>query len=111
VVIVVGSPTSSNSNRLRELAERLGTPAYMIDNAGELQPAWLTGARRVGLTAGASAPELLVEQVIARLRELGALSVRKMGGVEEHIEFPLPLGLGDRAMAQAAADAAAAARS
>ncbi|MFM2066685.1 MAG: hypothetical protein RLZZ584_1594 [Pseudomonadota bacterium] len=100
VVIVVGSPTSSNSNRLREVAQRLGTPAYMIDNAGELQPEWLTGERRVGLTAGASAPELLVDQVITRLRELGALAVRKMAGVEEHIEFPLPKGLGDRAMAE-----------
>jgi 4-hydroxy-3-methylbut-2-enyl diphosphate reductase len=102
VVIVVGSPTSSNSNRLREVAQRLGTPAYMIDNASELRPEWLTGARRVGLTAGASAPELLVDQVITRLRELGALAVRKMAGVEEHIEFPLPMGLGNRAMAEAA---------
>jgi 4-hydroxy-3-methylbut-2-enyl diphosphate reductase len=106
VVIVVGSPTSSNSNRLREVAERLGTPAYMIDNAGELRPEWLSGARRVGLTAGASAPELLVQQVIERLRALGALSVRKMVGVEEHIEFPLPKGLGDRAMAEAGSAAA-----
>jgi 4-hydroxy-3-methylbut-2-enyl diphosphate reductase len=78
----------------------------MIDNAGELQPQWLAGARRVGLTAGASAPELLVDQVITRLRELGAVSVRTLGGVEEHIEFPLPKGLGDRAMAEAAAGAA-----
>jgi 4-hydroxy-3-methylbut-2-enyl diphosphate reductase len=106
VVIVVGSPTSSNSNRLREVAERLGTPAYMIDNAGELRPEWLSGTRRVGLTAGASAPELLVQQVITRLRELGALSVRKMAGVEEHIEFPLPKGLGDRTMAEAGSAAA-----
>jgi 4-hydroxy-3-methylbut-2-enyl diphosphate reductase len=93
VVIVVGSPTSSNSNRLREVAERLGTPAYMIDSAAELQPAWFSGQARVGLTAGASAPELLVQQVIERLKALGALSVRKMAGVEEHIEFPLPKGL------------------
>ncbi|MEY8877720.1 MAG: 4-hydroxy-3-methylbut-2-enyl diphosphate reductase [Leptothrix sp. (in: b-proteobacteria)] len=102
VLIVVGSPTSSNSNRLREVAERRGTPAYMIDNASELQPAWFDGLRsgaRVGLTAGASAPELLVQQVVTRLRSLGALSVRKMPGVEETIEFPLPLGLGDKSMA------------
>jgi 4-hydroxy-3-methylbut-2-enyl diphosphate reductase len=103
LVIVVGSPTSSNSNRLRELAERLGTPGFMIDSAAELRPEWFEGRPRVGLTAGASAPELLVDQVIARLRELGALAVRKMPGVEEHIEFPLPKGLGDKSMAEAAA--------
>jgi 4-hydroxy-3-methylbut-2-enyl diphosphate reductase len=102
IVIVVGSPTSSNSNRLREVAERLGTPAYMIDSAAELQPAWFDGlghAARVGLTAGASAPELLVQQVIERLKSLGALAVRRMPGVEEHTEFPLPMGLGDKSMA------------
>jgi 4-hydroxy-3-methylbut-2-enyl diphosphate reductase len=103
IVIVVGSPTSSNSNRLRELAERLDTPAFMVDSAAEIRPEWFDGRARVGLTAGASAPELLVDQVIARLRELGAVSVRKMPGVEEHIEFPLPMGLGDKAMAEAAA--------
>jgi 4-hydroxy-3-methylbut-2-enyl diphosphate reductase len=102
VVIVVGSPTSSNSNRLREVAERLGTPAYMVDSAAELKPEWFAGRPRVGLTAGASAPELLVQQVIERLKALGALSVRKMPGVEEHTEFPLPMGLGDRSMAAAA---------
>ncbi len=98
IVIVVGSPTSSNSNRLRELAERLGTPAHMIDAAADLQPAWFDGRPRVGLTAGASAPNILVQQVIARLRELGATSVRHMAGVEEQVHFPLPLGLGDRSM-------------
>ncbi len=103
IVIVVGSPTSSNSNRLRELAERLDTPAFMVDSAAEIRPEWFDGRPRVGLTAGASAPELLVDQVVARLRELGAVSVRKMPGVEEHIEFPLPMGLGDKAMADAAA--------
>jgi 4-hydroxy-3-methylbut-2-enyl diphosphate reductase len=103
VVVVVGSRTSSNSNRLRELAERLGTPAYMVDSAADLQPAWLEGRRTVGLTAGASAPDILVQQVIARLRELGAISVRKMDGVEEKVRFPLPLGLGDRSMAEVAA--------
>ncbi len=93
IVIVVGSPTSSNSNRLRELADRLGTDAYMIDDASELQPEWFAGKQRVGLTAGASAPEVLVQAVIARLRELGALSVRKMDGITEHTKFPLPKGL------------------
>ena len=106
VVVVVGSPTSSNSNRLRELAERLGTPAYMVDCADDLQPAWFEGldrGARVGLTAGASAPDILVQQVIARLRELGALAVRQMSGVTEDVHFPLPRGLGDRSMSEAAA--------
>ncbi|MBA3597150.1 MAG: 4-hydroxy-3-methylbut-2-enyl diphosphate reductase [Methylibium sp.] len=98
VLVVVGSPTSSNSTRLRELAERLGTPAYMIDSAEELQPQWFDGHGRVGLTAGASAPELLVQQVIDRLRALGAVSVRKLTGVQENVQFPLPLGLGDKSM-------------
>jgi len=96
VVVVVGSPTSSNSNRLREVAQRLGTPAYMVDAAAELQPEWFAGRHRVGLTAGASAPDILVQQVIARLRELGALSVRSVDGVRETVRFPLPLGLGDK---------------
>jgi len=93
VVIVVGSPTSSNSNRLRELAERLGTDAYMVDAPDDLQAAWFEGRSRVGLTAGASAPDILVQQVIERLRALGAVSVRKMPGVEETTHFPLPKGL------------------
>ena len=100
VVIVVGSPTSSNSNRLRELAERLGTPAYMVDSAEDLQPQWLEGRPRVGLTAGASAPDVLVQAVIARLKSLGSVAVRRMPGVEETIEFPLPKGLGDKSMAE-----------
>ena len=103
VVIVVGSPTSSNSNRLRELAERLGTEAHMVEGAADLRPEWFKGHRRVGLTAGASAPDILVQQVIARLRELGALSIRKMHGVEESVHFPLPRGLGDRSMNELAA--------
>lgn len=103
VVIVVGSPTSSNSNRLRELAERLGTPAHMVDAATDLQPEWFEGRTRVGLTAGASAPDILVQQVIARLREMGAVAVRKMDGVQETIRFPLPMGLGDKSMAEVAA--------
>ena len=106
IVIVVGSPTSSNSNRLREVALRLSTASYMVDSADEIRAEWFEGRPRVGLTAGASAPELLVDAVIARLKELGALSVRKMPGVEEHIEFPLPKGLGDKAMAEAGVSAA-----
>jgi len=98
VVIVVGSPSSSNSNRLREVAQRLGTPAYMVDSASELQPQWFAGRSRVGLTAGASAPDILVQQVIARLRELGALSVRSVDGVRETVRFPMPMGLGERSL-------------
>jgi 4-hydroxy-3-methylbut-2-enyl diphosphate reductase len=93
LVIVVGSPTSSNSNRLREVARKLGTESYMVDSAEELQPVWLEGRRRVGLTAGASAPEVLVQQVAERLKALGALSVRKLDGIEETVKFPLPKGL------------------
>ena len=93
VLIVVGSPTSSNSNRLRELAERLGPPAFLVDRPEELQPQWFAQATRVGLTAGASAPEVLVQGVIARIQALGAASVRKMDGLEETIKFPLPKGL------------------
>ena len=93
VVIVVGSPTSSNSNRLRELAERMGTAAYMVDAVEDLDPAWFAGRARVGLTAGASAPDVLVQAVIARLRELGAVSVRSLQGVQETMKFPLPKGL------------------
>ena len=93
VVIVVGSPTSSNSNRLRELAERMGTPAYMVDSAADLQAQWLQGVGNVGLTAGASAPDVLVQAVIARLRELGAVAVRTLPGVQETMKFPLPKGL------------------
>ena len=102
VVIVVGSLTSSNSNRLRELAQRLGTSAYMVEGAADLQSGWFAQARRVGLTAGASAPDILVQQVIQRLRELGAVSIRKMEGVVEDVHFPLPRGLGDRSMADLA---------
>jgi 4-hydroxy-3-methylbut-2-en-1-yl diphosphate reductase len=93
ILIVVGSPTSSNSNRLRELAAKLGTESYMVDSADELQPAWFEGKARVGLTAGASAPEILVRQVIDRIKALGAVSVRKMQGIEEKVKFPLPKGL------------------
>ncbi|QJC57422.1 4-hydroxy-3-methylbut-2-enyl diphosphate reductase [Polaromonas vacuolata] len=93
ILIVVGSPTSSNSNRLRELAAKLGTLAFMVDNASELQESWFEGRSRVGLTAGASAPDILVKQVIDRIKALGAVSIRKMDGIEETIKFPLPKGL------------------
>ena len=96
VVVVVGSPSSSNSNRLREVAARLGRPAHMVDSAEDLDPAWLVGARRVGVTAGASAPEHLVQQVIDRLRELGAHEVRDLEGAREQVQFPLPKGLGPK---------------
>jgi len=100
VLIVVGSPTSSNSNRLAELARKLGTPGYMVDSASDLQPAWLDGASRVGLTAGASAPEILVRQVIERLRALGAVSVQSLPGAPETVKFPLPKGLRSDAEAE-----------
>jgi len=93
IVIVVGSPSSSNSNRLRDVAAKYGTPSYMVDNADELQTEWLVGKRTIGLTAGASAPDILVQQVIARLRELGAVSVRTLAGIQETVKFPLPKGL------------------
>jgi 4-hydroxy-3-methylbut-2-enyl diphosphate reductase len=93
VVIVVGSPTSSNSNRLRDVAAKYGTPSYMVDHADELQPEWLQGKSRIGLTAGASAPDILVQQVITRLREMGAVSVRTLAGIQETVKFPLPKGL------------------
>ncbi len=93
VMIVVGSPTSSNSNRLAELARKLGVEAYMVDSPDELQHAWLSGKARVGLTAGASAPEVLVQEVIARIKAMGAVSVRKMDGIVETVKFPLPKGL------------------
>ena len=90
LVLVVGSINSSNSNRLREVAELLNVPAYLIDNAEAIDPAWIVGKRRIGVTAGASAPEVLVESVIARLKALGAASVRSLDGVPERITFPLP---------------------
>jgi 4-hydroxy-3-methylbut-2-enyl diphosphate reductase len=93
VVIVVGSPNSSNSNRLREVAEKMGVPAYMVDNADQLRPEWIAGSARVGVTAGASAPEVLVQAVIDRLKAFGATSVRPLDGVEEHVTFPMPKGL------------------
>ena len=90
LVIVVGSPNSSNSNRLREVAERKGVPAYLLDDPDMVQPQWLEGVKRVGVTAGASAPEALVRQVLERLKALGAASVRPLPGIEENVAFPLP---------------------
>jgi len=93
VVIVVGSPNSSNSNRLREVAQNMGVPAYMVDAAADLDPRWVLGAARVGVTAGASAPEVLVRELIERLRALGATEVREMAGITESVVFPLPKSL------------------
>ena len=93
LVIVVGSPNSSNSNRLREVAQSRGIEAYMVDNAAQLRPEWTAGKRRIGVTAGASAPEVLVQAVVARLGELGARHVAQLEGIEENVVFPLPKGL------------------
>jgi 4-hydroxy-3-methylbut-2-enyl diphosphate reductase len=93
IVIVVGSPSSSNSNRLKDVASNLGAISYMIDNATELQKEWFVGRPRVGLTAGASAPDVLVQEVIVKLREFGAVSVRSLEGIKETLKFPLPKGL------------------
>jgi 4-hydroxy-3-methylbut-2-enyl diphosphate reductase len=94
LVLVVGSPSSSNSNRLREVASRLNVDAYLLENAAALDPRWLEGKTRVGISAGASAPEILVQELMDRLKEFGVQSVRKLDGVQEHVQFPLPLGLG-----------------
>ncbi len=96
VVIVVGSPNSSNSNRLREVAENMKVPAYMVDSATELQAHWIAGKKRIGVTAGASAPEVLVGEVVDRLKSLGARSVRNLDGVTENVSFPMPKGLAQR---------------
>ncbi len=93
VVVVVGSLNSSNSNRLREVAEKMGVPAYMVDSPDQLQAAWFDGKRRIGVTAGASAPEVLAQSIVSRLRELGVNQVKVLEGVEENIAFPLPKGL------------------
>ena len=90
VVIVVGSPNSSNSNRLREVAAHRGIPAYMVDRADEVDARWIEGKTRVGVTAGASAPEVLVREVVDRLKSLGATSVRELHGTPERVVFPMP---------------------
>ena len=93
LVIVVGSRTSSNTSRLRELATLLGCETYQVDSAAEVDPKWLEGMRRIGVTSGASAPEVLVRDVVAKLKALGAASVRELDGITETITFPLPNGL------------------
>ena len=93
VVIVVGSPNSSNSNRLREVATNLGREAYLVDRADEVRPEWVAGRRTIGVTAGASAPEVLVQDVVERLRALGAERVKELEGIEEAVTFPLPKAL------------------
>ncbi len=93
LLIVVGSPNSSNSNRLREVAEKKGARAFMVDNASQIDPQWLHEGIRVGVTAGASAPEVLVQEVIARLQAMGIRRVRALAGVEENVTFPMPKGL------------------
>ena len=93
IVIVVGSPNSSNSNRLREVAERFGVPAFLVDTAAQLDPVWFEGRRRIGVTAGASAPEVLVEELLTALKSMGAGSVRALEGVTEDVVFPMPKGL------------------
>lgn len=95
VVIVVGSATSSNSNRLRELSEKMGVPSYMVDAPEQLKPEWFSGKKRVGLTAGASAPESLAQAIVARIQEFGPRSVRAMSGVVEDVTFSLPKNLVD----------------
>ena len=93
VVVVVGSPNSSNSNRLRELAEKMGVAAYMVDHADDVLPDWFEGVQKIGVTAGASAPEVLVQSILTRIKSLGAQSVSVLDGVEEAVSFPLPKGL------------------
>jgi 4-hydroxy-3-methylbut-2-enyl diphosphate reductase len=93
LVLVIGSPSSSNSNRLREVAEKMGKEARLIGSAAELDPTWLEGKRRIGVTAGASAPEVLVRELVERLRVLGITRVQALDGIEEHVQFPMPKGL------------------
>ena len=97
IVIVVGSPSSSNSNRLREVAHNMNVPAYLVDNATELKQEWLQGKQHIGISAGASAPEILVQEVIARLQQMGASSVRELEGITENVVFSLPKTLSNSA--------------
>ena len=93
LVIVVGSPTSSNSNRLKDVAAKYGTQSYMVDSADELKAEWFENCKRIGVTAGASAPEVLVQEVLKKIKTLGPISVRQLQGIEETVKFPLPKGL------------------
>jgi 4-hydroxy-3-methylbut-2-enyl diphosphate reductase len=95
-VLVVGSPTSSNSNRLREVAEKYGAEAYLIDGAEDLKTEWLAKHSRIGVTAGASAPESLVQKLLMAIKSLGASSVRILPGAKEHVRFPLPKSLTEK---------------
>ncbi len=104
LVFVVGSANSSNSNRLREVAARLGVDSYLIDGPDLIDPKWLIGKKHIGITAGASAPEVLVQDVVTRLKELGAISVRTMDGLKENVSFPLPKGLSDKSIGAGEAD-------
>jgi len=94
LILIIGSPSSSNSNRLREVGARMNVEAYLIENASEMDPKWLEGKKSIGISAGASAPEILVEELMEALKAHGAVSVRKLEGVREHVQFPLPVGLG-----------------
>ena len=94
LVLVVGSANSSNSNRLREVAQKMGCDAYLVDRLDAVDPRWLEGRKRIGVTAGASAPESLVQELVEGLRGLGARGVKALEGIEEHVSFPLPRGLG-----------------
>jgi 4-hydroxy-3-methylbut-2-enyl diphosphate reductase len=96
VVIVVGSPNSSNSNRLREVAQNIGAQAYMVNSAADLRAEWIEGKRRIGVSAGASAPETLVQELVERLKALGAQSVRSLDGITESVAFSLPRELARR---------------
>jgi 4-hydroxy-3-methylbut-2-enyl diphosphate reductase len=93
LLLVVGSVNSSNSNRLKEVAQKMGVVSYMVDSADQIDPDWIVDCNRIGVTAGASAPELLVQEVVTRLKQLGVKSVRTLSGVEEHVTFPMPKGL------------------
>jgi 4-hydroxy-3-methylbut-2-enyl diphosphate reductase len=93
VILVVGSPNSSNSNRLREIAEKLGKRAYLIDQADQLDRSWIEGAERIGVTAGASAPEILVKNVVGQLKDWGGKTVSEKEGIEEKVVFSLPKNL------------------
>ena len=90
LLLVVGSPNSSNSNRLKELAERLGCDSYLIDSVDDIEPEWFDGKSRFGITAGASAPEVLVQQVVRHLQEMGHIDPEELEGVEENIVFSMP---------------------
>jgi 4-hydroxy-3-methylbut-2-enyl diphosphate reductase len=100
MILVIGAPNSSNSNRLREIAEELGVRSHLIENAGQLDPKWLDGVQSVGITAGASAPDVLVQEVVAKLRDLKQISLSEMEGIAENVKFRLPPQLETRVAAK-----------